>query len=410
MFKTALLALFAFIASAQAGLAYNKVYYDFANGCEGLGPSPVGPIRTNGIVSYGGEIYVLMALIPTILKISPDGDGIPACSVYGTINWGMGTGPNPDFVPFGTFNLGMQADPSGNIYLTNTGTGPTTSDHGSIWVFPVDAVEQPIKGVRIASASATLSFPSGIDVDWRHNRLLFTSELDGIVYSLDLYDNTISVWADIPELKGFGRSPGNEADAGLTNTNLLAFPIGATGIRIANNGESVDIGSGDQGLVIRIAIHDQTGNAGAISVVGSAPHYTVEGIANVPNDKKLYFTTVFANGTNLTPNSESGEYQGGVLPGRTIWETVVATGVSTPYYDAHLSMPTGIVSGRGVVPAGIKRMLVVESGFGSMPFWPLGQVRNDVVRAPYPAALGSTTGPAFPNEPYACKVLLFNIV
>ncbi len=402
--------LFAFLYClnfARASLTFEEVYYDFStSGCPGVAPG-FGPIRLGGLATLDGELYVLSALSLQVLKISEDVNGTRTCSIYGYLPLVPTPGYSGPLANPGTFSLGMQADPSGNIYVTNSGLGPGTADHGSVWKVPIDAVAQPIRATRIAVSTADLSFFSGIEVDWRHNSLLITSEIDGLVYQTNLLDYSLSVWADLAQLKGTGKSPG-QPGADSTNTNLLAFPIGSVGIRLSNNGKNAYIGSGDQGLEVQVEVDKHTGVAGPATVVGSAPQHTVEGVVVAKNEKTLYFTTVFANGTNLTPDSLTGEYQGGVLPGRAVWVTDIKTGVSSRFYDAQLGCPTGIVSGSGLGDSNI--LLVANSGFDALPFWPMGAVRNNDIRAPYPAAVGSTFGAAFAGQAYEAKIVVLRIL
>lgn len=398
-------ALLCLLGSASAGLVYETVYYDFVNGCEGLSMDK-GPLRLNGILGLEGDVYVVSALTYQVARISEDETGMRRCSLYGYIP--SDPEADPDAVGPMTFSLGIKADPSGNIYITNTGAGPASSEYGSIWKLPVDAVERPIKAQRLSLSEAQFGLPSGIVVDWRHFCLLYSSETDGTIYRMKLSDNSVSIWAQASAITGFGRTPGQSPDASITNTNLLAIPIGPTGMTISVDGKTLYVGSGDQGRLVSIAIDPVTGDAGAIAIVGSSPDHTVEGVVVSPDEETAFFSAVFANGTNLTPDSESGEYQGGVLPGRSIWISNIDTGASTRFYDERLGCITGLMSARGVVDGGATRLLAVISALDSLPFWPMGQVRSGA--APYPNSLGTTTGSAFPDLPYNGKIVQLKIV
>jgi len=112
--------------------------YDFAQGCPGLTNLGL-PAFVCKQESYNGDIYVISALTHQVLKLSENDNGDFVCSVYGFLPVGPG-GVNLG----GSFSLGMDIDPSGNIYVSNTGTGPASTDFGSVWKISSDVHVTPI--------------------------------------------------------------------------------------------------------------------------------------------------------------------------------------------------------------------------------------------------------------------------
>lgn len=398
-----LTALCLFLGSTWAALNIeNMPYFDFkTQSCAGV-QAPAGLLMISKPVVYDGELYVMSMLTYQVMKISESEDGVRTCSSIG----GIPSGPGG---VIGGFSLGLEVDPSGNFYITHTGLGAPTNDWGSIWKIPFDA-PRPAGAQRIHRSTQPNGLPSGVAVDWRHNSLLYTSESDGTIYRLRLLDNTVSVWATGVDFAGTGRTPGVSPDASIENTNLLGIPIGPAGITISVNGKTAYVAVGEPGRVLAIDIDGETGDAVSHRQVASVPEYTTEGVAVSANEKTLIFTTVFANGTNLTPDSPSGEYQGGVLPGRSVWETDLTTGVTSRVFDERLGCPTGITSAKGVLPGGSGRYFISASGLDSLPFWFLGLIRNNVVRAPYSSAFVNSTGVAFPDAVYNVMVLVATVV
>lgn len=396
------LALFALLSVARARLSYGGVYYDFSDGCAGLapeaGPKPfVGKILNRGF----GTVYAMSVLTHQVLKIEEDQDGNPACSVYGFLPAGL--------VSANTFSLSMDADPSGNLYVSNTGAGPTSGDYGSIWKLSSDSLQSPVEAERLHASTVPGGLPSGVAVDWRHNSLLYTSETDGVVYRLRLLDNSVSVWLDTALLKGTGRVPGYSPDAAIDNTNLLGGPIGCSGISLSTDGRLAFIGVGDTGLVLEAEIDPVTGDAGAVSIAGQSPEHTTEGVLISTSGQALYWTSVFANGTNLTPDSEAGVYQGGVLPGNAVWETSRLTGATSRLHDSRLGAVTGLTSARGLRPGGARQLLGANSGLNAIP-WPNGAIRNNDLRAPYSSAgTPAAFGPAFVGASNTAQIFYLNI-
>lgn len=394
---------------ASARLSYGGVYYDFNNGCADLSPS-AGPKPFLGkLITMNGEVYAMSVLTHQVLKIEEDQAGNPSCSVYGYLPVSLGSS-HPG-ISGGTFSLSMDADPSGNIYISNTGAGPFSTDYGSIWKLSGDALQRPIRGERLYASTAQYGLPSGVVVMWRHNSLLYTSETDGVIYRLRLLDNSVSVWLDIALLKGTGRVPGQSPDASINNTNLLGGPIGATGIAISTDGRHAFVGVGDTGLVLRVDIDQTTGDAGDVEISGKSPEHTTEGVVISASGLAVYWTSVFANGTNLSPNSaQDGSYQGGVLPGNAVWEANLQTGTSIRFYDARMGAVTGLASARGVRPGGARQLFGANSALSALPAWPTGAIRNDVIRADYSTAgTPAAVGPAFVGATNDAHIFYLNI-
>jgi hypothetical protein len=386
---------------AAAGITYGGIYYDFSNGCDGLIPA-FGPAYISKPIAFDGEVYALSMITHQVMKIAEDDAGSRSCSVYGYLP----TGDLPQAVQFGSFSLGMEVDSDGNIYVTNTGTGPASQDYGSVWMIDADSTTRPIEAVRLAISASPFGLPSGVVLSWRHNSLFYSSETDGVIYRLALADNSTSVWLDVAQLKGTGRIPGQSPDAAIDNTNLLGAPIGAVGLSLSRNGKTLFVGVGDTGSVLEVEIDRHTGAAGTIATAASIPQHTVEGVLISENSKKLYVTSVFANGTSLKPNDATdGSYQGGVLPGQAVWEVDTKTGATTALFDHRLGCATGIMSAKGVLRGGANKIIVASSALDSLPLWPNGAIRNDVLRADYSVAgTPAASGPAFATAVYNGKL------
>ena len=389
------------LGCAAAGITYGGVYYDFINGCDGL-VTALGPAYISKPVAFNGEVYALSMVTHQVMKITEDDAGSRSCSIHGYLP----VDSQSQVVQYGSFSLGMEVDIDGNIYVTNTGTGPASDDYGSVWMINVDSISLPIKAVRLAQSTAPFGLPSAVVLNWRHNSLLYSSETDGVVYRLDLTDNSTSVWLDVAQLKGTGRVPGRSPDAAIDNTNLLGAPIGAVGLSLSRNGKALFVGVGDTGSVLEVEINRQTGAAGTVKLVASTPQYTVEGVLISENSKKLYVTSVFANGTSLKPNDAvDNSYQGGVLPGKAVWEVNTQTGATSALFDSRLGCTTGIMSAKGVLRGGANKIIVASSALDSLPLWPNGAIRNDALRADYSTAgTSAARGPAFATATYNGKL------
>jgi hypothetical protein len=167
----------------------------------------------------------------------------------------------------------------------------------------------------------------------------------------------------------------------------------------STNGKEFYVGSADRGLLLRIQVNTD-GTAGSVVAVGQSLQHTVEGVFF--HKKKVYFGSVFANGTNLTPDL-NGQYQGGVLAGNSIWITDLETGVTSQFYDERLGAVCSISSAQGVIANGANKLFVVSSAFDSFPYWPQGLVRSGHV--PYGSI---ATGPALPNS-YNAKIWILDL-
>jgi hypothetical protein len=407
--KTLALAFLALVSRAAIISLDSEPFYDFANGCNGLLQIPLvndtyfPPLISKPVV-YDGNVYVLSMLTHQVMELSTDeATGTRVCNVYGEIPLG----------PFGidprSFSLGLEVDPNGNFYISNSGyLAPDSTDHGSVWKLESAPTSLPVPATLVKRYTNPNGLPSGVRLDWRFNRILFSSEKEGVINQINLVDGSLSVWASGPLLEGTGRTPGVHPDADITNTNVLAISIGCAGLDISNDGGKVYAAVGDKGQVVAIEVDKNSGEAGAMAVVASSPEHTAEGVLISANQKTVYFTSVFANGTNLTPDSVDGEYQGGFLPGNAVWQADTATGESSRFYDEELGCVTGMVSARGAIPGGANAIFVANSGLDWFPGFPLGLIRNNIARVPYSSAFISSTGPAF-NVPYNAKLLVLRI-
>jgi hypothetical protein len=376
-------------------------YYDFSNGCPGLGNNQGLPPFLCRQASFQGNVLILSSLTHQVLRLAPDEDGIIQCSVAANLN-----GPSA-----ASFSLGMAIDPSGRVYVSNTGTGPFTQDFGSVWTFSLDE-PAPANATLFWTATSQFGLPSGLSVDWRNNQLLISSETDATSYYAALDSSAQGVWAsafanpDYALLEGTSGIPGS---GGLiNNTNLFGAPFGPVASSISNDGKTLYVGSADRGLLLGIAINND-GSAGALNVVGASPQHTIEGVFFDSRKSRVFWGTVFANGTNLSPDGPNDEYNGGVLAGNSIWfVNADGSGSSTQFFDARLGAICSVDGAQGVLQQGQKKLLAVSSGLDSFPGWPLGQVRSGL--APYPSGgvNGSTTGPALPNA-YNAKVWVINL-
>jgi hypothetical protein len=389
--------------NAEATLNPNPLY-DFANGCPGLIDIGLPPFVCKQ-ESYAGDIFIISSLTHQVMKLAEDDDNWQ-CSVYGYLPIGPG-GVNLG----GSFSLGMTVDPSGDLYVSNTGTGPATTDFGSVWKIPAECPSNstsPIEAVKIYTATSPFGLPSGLSFDWRHNALLLSSETDGTIYKIPLNGNPASTWLsylDDPILAGTGGIPGINGD--ITNTNLFGAPFGPVASSISENGKEFYVGLADRGLLAKIKINSD-GSAGALEIVSSSPQHTIEGVYYDSAKKTAYFGSVFRNGTNLTPNGPLGEYNGGVLPGNSVWIADLQEGTSTRFYDERLGAVCSTNDAKGVLRRGDTKILVVGSGFDFLPAWPLGLVRLGTQPYPSGGVDGSTTGPAF-IIPYNAKLWVLNV-
>lgn len=381
--------------------------YDFANGCPGLINLGL-PAFVCKQDSYGGDVFVISSLTHQVLKLSENEDGDFICSVYGYLPPGSGG------VSIGSsFSFGMDIDPSGNIYISNTGSGPASGDYGSVWKISSDSATVPIQAVKIYTAptSAMFGLPSGITVVWRKGFLLLSSETDGTIYKIALDGSYSSIWASASNSKysvlaGVSGIPGYGGT--IDNTNLFGAPFGPVASDISTNGKILYVGSAERGLICSIEINEYEGSAGDLVVVGSSPEHTIEGLYYDNSAKKVYFGSVFRNGSNLTPNGPNGEYNGGLLSGNSLWTTDLKDGSSSRFYDERLGSVCSVNKAHGILPQGQKKLLVITSGFDFLPAWPLGLVRAGL--APYPTGPvnGSTTGPALPGIAYNAKIWVVN--
>jgi len=387
-----LLGVLLFAQGVSSLVLQGTPYYNFSNGCTGLVNLGL-PAFLCKQESHNGDLYVLSSLTHQVLKLSEDENSNVGCEVYATLPY---TTSNSNGVNLGaSFSLGMTVDPSGNVYVSNTGTGPFNGDYGSVWKILVDNVAQPVK---IFTATSPFGLPSGLAVDWRNTNILISSETDGTIYWSSLDGNTNGVWASAsnPLYAMLGGTSGVPGFGGtIDNTNLFGAPFGPVASSISTSGNTLYVGSADRGLVCAITIN-QDGSAGDIHIVGSSPQHTIEGMYYDSARKIVYFGSVFRNGTNLTPDSLSGEYQGGVRAGNSLWYADLQTGESHRFYDDRLGSVCSVNTAKGILHQGQKKLFVVSSGFNSFPGWPLGLVRLNSVRAPYPSSgvNGSTTGPA----------------
>jgi hypothetical protein len=405
--RACLLFVLAIGLSAAISLNPNPLY-DFANGCPGLIPLGLPPFVCKQ-ESYNGDIFVISALTHQVLKLSADVDNYQ-CSVYGYLPGSPGGSVSGTVNIGGSFSLGLTIDPDGNIYVSNTGAGPASGDYGSLWKIPVDGGALPIQGQRIWTSTSIFGLPSGLSTDWRNNRVLLSSETDGTIYYVALDGSSSGVWASGQNptyalLSGTSGIPGFGGT--ITNTNLFGAPFGPVASSISTNGKILYVGSAERGLMLAIEIKDD-GTAGALSIVGSSPEHTIEGAWHDNSKKKLYFGTVFRNGTNLSPDGPNGEYNGGVRSGNSVWVTDLLSGVSERFYDARLGAVCSVGTAKGVLNQGQNKILVISSGFDFLPAWPLGQVRLGTQPYPVNGVDGSTTGPAL-TVPYNGKLWVLNV-
>jgi hypothetical protein len=386
------------IAFASAIQLKPQPFYDFANGCNGLIDLGL-PAYVCKQTSFDGDVFVLSSLTHQVLKISPDEDGVNQCSVFAQLPTG------PGGVNLGqSFSLGMAIDPSGSVFVSNTGTGPTSSDFGSVWNF---SIYDPTIVDRFWTATSQSGLPSGLTVDWRHSNLLISSETDGTIYRSSLDGTSSGVWATASDprpnynlLAGSSGIPGNGGTIG--NTNLFGAPFGPVGSSISTNGKKFFVGSADRGKLLQIEINRQDGSAGDITVVGESPEHMIEGVFYDKFRKEVHFGSVFRNGTNLTPDGPLGEYNGGVLAGNAFWTADLKDQHSSRFYDSRLGSVCSIDS------YGSKKLLVTGSGFDSLPAWPLGLVRLGATPYPSGGATPANQGPALTNS-YNAKIWIVKL-
>lgn len=393
--------------SAAISLNPNPLY-DFSNGCPGLIPLGLPPFVCKQD-SYNGDIFVISALTHQVLKLYEADDNYQ-CTVYGYLPGSPG-GSVAGTVNIGaSFSLALTIDPDGNIYVANTGAGPASGDYGSLWKIPIDGGALPIQAQRIWSATSPFGLPSGLSTDWRNNRVLLSSETDGIIYEIALDGSSSGVWASAQNpayalLAGGSGIPGFGGT--ITNTNLFGAPFGPVASSISTNGKILYVGAAERGLMLAIEIKNDA-SAGALTTVGSSPEHTVEGAWHDNSKKKVYFGSVFRNGTNLTPDGPNGEYNGGVRSGNAVWVADLQSGSSSRFYDERLGAVCSLGSAKGVLSQGKKKVLVISSGFDFLPAWPLGLVRLGTQPYPSNGVNGSTTGPAL-NIPYNGKLWVLNV-
>jgi len=375
--------------------------YDFANGCPGL--INIGlPVAIFATDSYEGDIYTISVITHQVLRLSLNASDMFECSVYGYLPTGVGG------VPLGTsFSLGMDIDPDGNIYVSNTGSGNSEGGYGSVWKLSVDSPSSPIVATKIFTSTATNGRPTGLSVVWRHDFLLLSSATDGVIYKIALDGSYSSVWASSTNsvyslLSGTGRVPGSGGN--ITNTNLFGVPFGSSPSDVNKNGKKLFVGSADRGVLVSIEINKHDGSAGDLEVVGTSPQHTIEGVYYRHSSKEIYFGGIFGNGTNLTPDGPGGVYAGGVLPGASVWVADLQTGVSSHFYDARLGCVASVSGAKGVLRRGRKKILIADSGFSDFPYWPLGQVRTGSKPYPSGGVDGSTAGYAWTNLPNSAKI------
>lgn len=369
-------------------------YYDFANGCNGL--TNIGlPAYVCKQTSFDGDVLVLSSLTHQVLRIAPDQQGINQCNVVAQLPYGPG-GVNLG----GSFSLGMAIDPSGTVYVSNTGTGPASLDFGSVWNF---SIYNPTVVDRFWTATSQYGLPSGLTVDWRHSNLLISSETDGTIYQASLDGTSSGVWASFVDprpnyslLQGTSGIPGSGGT--IDNTNLFGAPFGPVASSISTNGKDFFVGSADRGNLLKIEIDRHDGSAGDIQVVGQSPEHMIEGVFYDNVRKQVHFGSVFRNATNLTPNGPLGEYNGGVLAGNAFWTTELKhSGGTSRFYDSRLGSVCSIDSN------GPQKLFVVSSGFDSLPAWPLGLVRLGLTPYPSGGATPANQGPAL-ITPYNAKI------
>jgi len=379
--------------------------YDFDNGCPGLINLGL-PIFIFEQNSYDGDIYTISVLTHQVLKLSLNESDQFECSIHGYLPTGAGG------VPLGaSFSLGMDIDPSGNIYVSNTGSGSPVGGYGSVWKIPSDSTSSPIEAVKIFTSTATGGRPTGLSVVWRKGFLLLSSATDGIIYKIALDGSYNSIWASATNsvyslLSGSGGVPGSNGN--ITNTNLFGVPFGSSPSDVSTNGKTFYVGSADRGVLLGIEINID-GSAGDMEVIGSTIQNTIEGVYYNNAGKEVYFGGIFANGTNLSPDGPNGEYEGGVLPGCAVWVADLQTGISSKFYDARLGCVSSVSGAKGVLPQGQRKILIASSGFDSFPGWPLAQVRTGDKPYPSGGVDGSTAGYAWPTMPNSAKIWVADI-
>lgn len=378
-------------------------YYDFANGCNGLIDLGL-PAYVCKQTSFDGDVLVISSLTHQVLRITPDQNGANQCNVLAQIPFGPG-GVNLG----GSFSLGMAVDPSGTVYVSNTGTGPASSDFGSVWNF---SIYNPTVVDRFWTATSPFGLPSGLSVDWRHSNLLISSETDGTIYRASLDGTSSGVWASATSsepnyflLAGSSGIPGFGGT--IDNTNLFGAPFGPVSSSISTTGKDLFVGSADRGKLLKIAINAD-GSAGALSIAGESPEHTIEGVFYDNVRKQVHFGSVFRNGTNLTPDGALGEYNGGVLAGNAFWTTDLTSSSSSRYYDPRLGAVCSVDGAKGVLDAGANKLFVTGSGFDSLPAWPLGLVRLGLTPYPSGGATPANQGPAL-ITPYNAKIWVANL-
>lgn len=180
-------------------------------------------------VADNGDIYVGMAVLGAVKRVTPGGEVFDVGAVPG-----VGAG----------FMTGLALDGDGNILAA---VASFDENHG-IWFISADG-----SVVSHAVATPPDGLPNGLVFD-ASGTLYVSDTIRGVVYRIG-DGGTVEEWASDPLLLGI-----------IPPVSPLGFPLGINGIAFSPDGSVMYGAVTEHGRVVAIAVNED-GSAGAVSVV-----------------------------------------------------------------------------------------------------------------------------------------------
>lgn len=185
-------------------------------------------------VDKSGNIYVSLAPLSLIQKLTPKGDLLDFASL-------------PPSGPAGLGVLGLTVDAPGNVYAALVSGDPATQG-----VYKIDRTGASMR----LPGTESISFPNALAFDKRGN-LYVTDTILGAVWRIPRR-GTAELWIQDPSLEGFV----------LPDPGAPPFPIGANGIAYWKNG--LYVANSTEAQIVRIPILED-GSAGTPEIVVKDP-------------------------------------------------------------------------------------------------------------------------------------------
>ena len=255
--------------------------------CPAVLPLP----KFGGKITMGPDnrMYVTSALEHAVYRIDSSG----VCMLYAQL-----TVP----APASSFTIGLTFDHLGHGYVVNS------SNNGA--VYKINNQGALPRTVQLLWDNAT---PGALLTAVSHDdgsNLYVSDEAGGRIFRIDDTTNNSTLdftWAsslasnttnDFHLLGGLSL-PYDPATSSPTSTNLLGVPFGVVDTAIDSSGQHLFFVNHERGILGRIAIDSQTGDAVLAEELVSIAPFAAEGLFYDDVDDKIFLASVFSNPSNL---------------------------------------------------------------------------------------------------------------